>query len=99
MTSTPTSIDTQIVNTISRRVIRKMQRVKTTSYHHSVSNAKSIPYVLTKVKQRFPGVSIKHTLLSKGTDGKMYDISTIDDTKLHLVSSVEEDSFILIDWS
>ena len=99
MTSTPTPNDTQIVNTISRRVIRKMQRVKTTSYYHSISHAESIPYVLTNVKQRFPGVCIKHTLLSKGTDGKMYDISTLNDTTIHLVSKVEEDSFILIDWS
>jgi hypothetical protein len=37
--------------------------------------------------------------MAKGSDGKMYDISKIDDSILPLINSVNKESYIVIDWN
>lgn len=55
--------------------------------------------IIAGLKTLFPGVTVSHTLLSKGTDGKMHDISKLDDKALAFVNRVLDQSFIVIDWS
>jgi hypothetical protein len=60
---------------------------------------RNIQVILENLEQLFPDCSVKHTLMARGRDRKMYDISTIDDSKLPLVNHVEPNSYIVIDWS
>jgi hypothetical protein len=58
-----------------------------------------MPDILAGLKELFPGCDVTHTLLSKGTDGKFYDISKLDDKVLPFVNRALDRSYIVIDWS
>lgn len=60
---------------------------------------KNMPDILVGLQVLFPGCDVSHTLLSKGTDGKMYDISKLDDKVLPFVNRALDQSYIVIDWS
>ena len=60
---------------------------------------KNMPDILVGLQVLFPGCDVTHTLLSKGTDGKMYDISKLDDKVLPFVNRALDQSYIVIDWS
>jgi hypothetical protein len=55
--------------------------------------------ILSGLKELFPDAYIAHTLLSKGIDGKMYDVARISDTDLRQISKTNENSYIIVDWS
>jgi hypothetical protein len=55
--------------------------------------------ILRRLQELFPDSIVSHTLMSRGTDGIMYDISTLDDTALPFVNQVLNESYINIDWS
>jgi len=59
----------------------------------------NMPDILIGLQQVFPDCTVTHSLLCQGTDGKMYDISTLDDNVLKFVNRVLDQSFIVIDWS
>jgi hypothetical protein len=60
---------------------------------------KNIDTILNKLKELFPGCSVSHTLLARGKDGKLYDISKINDKILSLIDTALNNSYIVIDWS
>ena len=60
---------------------------------------KNMPDILAGLQELFPGCHVSHTLFSKGTDGKMYDISKLDDKVLPFVNRALDQSFIVVDWS
>jgi hypothetical protein len=60
---------------------------------------KNMPDILAGLQELFPGCDVSHTLLSKGTDGKLYDISKLDDKVLPFVNRALDQSYIVIDWS
>ena len=60
---------------------------------------KNMPDILAGLQELFPGCDVSHTLLSKGTDGKMYDISKLDDKVLPFVNRALDQSYIVVDWS
>ena len=56
--------------------------------------------ILEGLQELFPDCSVSHTILSPGKDGKLYDISKIDDTNVRIVSEYPmKNSYIVIDWS
>jgi hypothetical protein len=59
----------------------------------------NIDTILIKLKELFPECSISHTLLAKGKNGKLYDISKINDDILPLIDTALNNSYIVIDWS
>jgi hypothetical protein len=59
----------------------------------------NIDTILNKLKELFPECSISHTLLAKGKNGKLYDISKINDDILPLIDTTLKQSYIVIDWS
>ena len=73
-----------------------------TSYNHAVQpklEKITIADILSGVQELFPDCSVVHTLLARGRNGKLYDISKIDDTILPLIDAALNDSYIVIDWS
>jgi hypothetical protein len=59
----------------------------------------NMPSILAVLQDLFPDSSVSHTLLAKGTDGKFYDISKLDDRVLPFVNRALDESYIVIDWS
>jgi len=59
----------------------------------------NMPDILSGLQQLFPDCTVTHSLLCQGTDGKLYDISTLDDKVLPFVNRALDRSFIVIDWS
>jgi hypothetical protein len=59
----------------------------------------NMPDILSGLQTLFPDCKVSHTLLSQGTDGKFYDISTLDEKILPFVNRALDQSFIVIDWS
>lgn len=73
-------------------------------YHYAIPKndvfyTTNMDKILSKLRELFPGCVVSHTLLSRGSNGKLYDISKIKDDELKLVSTVNENSYIVIDWS
>jgi hypothetical protein len=60
---------------------------------------KYIDKILRMLKKLFPGCSVTHSILAKGKDGNLYDISKIDDNILLLIDTALNNSYIVIDWS
>lgn len=60
---------------------------------------RNIQVILENLEQLFPDCLVKHTLMARGRDRKMYDIATIDDANLPLVNTIQPNSYIVIDWS
>jgi len=55
--------------------------------------------ILHELCHLFPDCSIKNTTLSRGQDGKMYDISTMDEKLRPFIDSKYNQESIIIDWS
>ncbi len=55
--------------------------------------------IISSLQALFPGCSVTHTLMAKGRDGKLYDLSKLDDKVLPFIDQTLEESYIVIDWS
>jgi len=71
-------------------------------YHYPITDRdclKHIPYIIADLKALLPQrCSVKHAIMARGSDGKLYDIEELDDTTLPLVDMALEESYIVIDW-
>ena len=93
-----------IIQGIYYPAVECAQRTDKTVYNHLVPSGyefypNNMPEILKRLQTLFPNCQVSHTLLSHGSDGKLYDISKIEDKDLHLVDTVSENSYIVIDWS
>lgn len=55
--------------------------------------------ILNDLEFLFPHCYVAHTLLTRGTNGKLYDISRLDDDILPIVNDTLPNSYIVVDWS
>jgi hypothetical protein len=102
----------EIVQHVYQAAVQTAEFSSATSYNHPVPPqnrpksdlfylfyVKNMPDILAGLQELFPGCDVSHTLLSKGTDGKMYDISKLDDKVLPFVNRALDQSYIVVDWS
>lgn len=59
----------------------------------------NMPYILNSLQNLFPECTISHSIMTKAKDGKLYDVSKLDDIVLPFVDCALEQSYIVIDWS
>ena len=99
-----------IVNQVYQAAVQTAKSKTDSSYNHPLPQQqhrmqtdpfylKNMPDILAGLQELFPDCAVSHTLLSKGTDGKMYDISKLDDKVLPFVNRALDQSYIVIDWS
>ena len=93
-----------IITGIYYPAVECAQQTDKTVYYHLVPfnyefYKNNMSEILKRVQVLFPDSKVSHTLLAKGTDGKLYDISKIEDKDLHLVGCVSENSYIVVDWT
>jgi hypothetical protein len=55
-------------------------------------------HILTSLQTQCPGSKVSNTILAHGTDGKVYDITKIDDKLLPIVDKVLENSYIVLEF-
>lgn len=75
-------------------------------YRYHDSNRGSDPFylnnmqdILNRLQTLFPDCSVTHALMARGRDGKIYDLSKMDDTVIPFIDQTLEQSYIVIDWS
>lgn len=61
--------------------------------------AKDKDDLLTGLRELFPDSLVEYQILSRGDDGKMYDISKMDDTTLSWGMKYLSKEYLVIDWS
>jgi len=93
-----------IVSAIYSHALNTAKTSQQKSYYYLVPSVEpfyraNMPAILNRLEALFPDCGVSHTLVSRGSNGKLYDISKIRDEDLHLVSTVNDDSYIIIDWS
>ena len=93
-----------IVSAIYSNALNTAKTSHATAYYHLVPimdpfYRANMQAILNRLETLFPDCTVSHTLVSRGTNGKLYDISKIQDDELHLANSVNNDSYIIIDWA
>ena len=94
-----------IVQSIYPKVLQTAKHSVDKVYHHEIHFAERVFYstnataILAGLKELFPDAHIAHTLLARGTDGKLYDVARLNDYTLRLVSKANNNSYIVVDWS
>ena len=69
------------------------------NHHQHFSMRDIMPDVLDKLRGLFPDSKVDVKSLSRGQDGKMYDIADIDDRMKPFINIQFNQDFIVIDWS
>ena len=68
--------------------------------HHGYFNVRhSMPDILDKLRGVFPDSKVEFKSLSRGQDGKMYDIADIDERMKPFINPQFNEEFIIVDWS
>jgi hypothetical protein len=55
--------------------------------------------ILTRLRSLFPDSSVEYKTLSRGQDGKMYDIKDIDERMKPFINTQFNQQFIVVDWT
>jgi len=55
--------------------------------------------ILIGLRDVFPDCSVKYTKVARGQDGRMYDVSTMDEKVLAFIDKRHNEECIIIDWS
>ena len=95
----------QIVNQIYSNVVSVAGSQNITSYNHQIQNCNPTFYeknkddIISGLKTLFPDCLIDYKMLSRGNDGKMYDITNIDEKMRPFINRQRDQAHIVIDWS
>jgi hypothetical protein len=96
----------QIVNQIYSNVINQAKTQTITSYNHQINHHNGPQFyennkddIINGLKKLFLDCSINYKMLSRGTDGKMYDITNIDEKMKPFINRQYDQAHIVIDWS
>ena len=55
--------------------------------------------ILIRLRDLFPDCSVKYTKVARGQDGRMYDISTMDEKVLAFIDKRHNEECIIIHWT
>ena len=101
----------EIVSNIYNSAIYMAKTTLNTSFHHEIpksnqtTNNLDIFYINNKdeivkiLQELFTDCSVSFSILSRGNDGKMYDISKMDEKVIPFINRQFDKSYIVIDWS
>ena len=69
-------------------------------HHHGYFNVRyNMADILDKLQGMFPDSKVDFKSLSRGQDGKMYDIADIDERMKPFIDTRYNQDFIIVDWS
>jgi hypothetical protein len=93
-----------IVNVIYNSVIETVQNSNDTLYQHEIPfndpfYKKYIGQIVQRLKTLFPGCEVNHVIMTRSYDGKLYDITKIDDKIASYIKEAINNTYVVIDWS
>ena len=101
----------EIISNIYNCAINTAKGTSNTSFHHEIpmnnsynNNILNIFYINNKdeivkiLQELFTDCSVSFSILSRGNDGKMYDISKMDEKVIPFINREFDKSYIVIDW-
>jgi hypothetical protein len=99
----------QHVSHIYSYVKQSAEKSTETSYNHQITGRFENDYqnkiesnmsdILTRLRSLFPDSSVEFKTLSRGQDGKMYDIRDIDERMKPFINTQFNKQFIVVDWT
>jgi len=96
----------QTVQNIYSRTINTASQATKTSVEYEIGQGGHNPFQLADVKEiigeletLFPDCSVKYTQMAQGRDGKLYDVSSLDDKLRPLLNLNSPKECIVVDWS
>ena len=100
----------EIVSNIYNSAIYTAKITSNTSFQYEIpknnwNNGLDIFYINNKdeivkiLQELFTDCSVSFSILSRGNDGKMYDISKMDEKVIPFINRKFDKSYIVIDWS
>ena len=92
----------QHIQQIYNQIVHEAEQKGATSYKFRVNSSISIqdmPDVLDGLRTLFLDSSVEHSLLVRGNDGQMYDVSKMDEKMRPFVNTQQGQQYIVIDWS
>jgi DNA repair ATPase RecN len=102
----------QIVNQIYSAVVYIAETKIVTSYNYQIQQQqfqsdqpnkmfydKNKDDIINGLKTLFPDCLIDYKMLSRGNDGKMYDITNIDEKMRPFINRQHDQAHIVVDWS
>ena len=87
----------QVMNTATTTTQKRYQQQIQNYGQFSVRD--NMPDILDKLRGLFPDSKVDFKSLSRGQDGKMYDIADIDERMKPFINTQFNQDFIVIDWS
>lgn len=98
-----------IIYEIYTLVVSTSKTTSDTFYNHIISSRYShylryiylnnMPEILSRLQELFPGCIVSHAILSKGSDGKLYNIAELTEEDLKKIDNVTDDSYITVYWT
>jgi len=98
----------KIVSNIYDKVIYTSQTTTDTVFQFRINEDSVIPRefyisninnIISSLQKAFPDCSVRHDILVRGIDGKMYDLSKLVHKDLQYITRATDDSYIVVDWS
>jgi len=99
----------QVVQHIYTQAINTAGQTTNTSFKYEIPNIHNAPYnisiianmkeIIGELETLFPGCSVKHTQMAQGRDGKLYDLSSVDENLRPLMNVNRTVEGIVVDWS
>ena len=96
----------QTVQNIYSRAINTARQSTKTSVEYEIAPGGHTPFQLADVKEiigeletLFPDCSVKYRQMAQGRDGKLYDVSSLDDKLRPLLNLHCAKECIVVDWS
>jgi hypothetical protein len=97
----------QTVQSVYSQAIHTASQATKTSFEYQIGQGGiHNPFQLADVKEiigeletLFPDCSVKYTQMAQGRDGKLYDVSSLDDKLRPLLNLNSPKECIVVDWS
>jgi hypothetical protein len=93
-----------IVDIIYNNVLETTENSKDTMYQHEIPYndpfyKKYMAQIIRRLRTLFPECQIDHVIMTRTYDGKLYDITKIDDIIAPSIKEALNNTYIVIDWS
>ena len=59
----------------------------------------NMPDIIDALQRLFPGCSVNHSMMAESPDGRLYDISKMDNAAISFIGQGQIRECIIIDWS
>jgi hypothetical protein len=93
------SLVKQTATNTTQTLIQHQILYQVQDHNGQISVRDNMPDILFKLQNLFPDSKVDFKTLSRGQDGKMYDVADIDERMRPFIDTRNKQDFIVVDWS